>query len=452
MHVLFRFAYKRAGVAALALCGFSAPAFAADPPVAFVGAAVIPVDRPGVLADHTVLVEGRTIAVIGPSARTPVPDGARVIDASGHYLMPGLAEMHAHIPSAGAGDSYRDRVLVLFIANGVTTVRGMLGEASHLNLRRQLSDGEIIGPRLFTSGPSFNGRSVSGPEQAVRMVDQQVRAGYDFLKLHPGLELDEFEAVARAANASGIPFAGHVSNAVGIQATLRAGQASIDHLDGYLRALAGTDRSQFFGFDLAQRTDLADFAELSRATAQAGVWNVPTQALIENRMLTPGAALALPGIEYMPAEVVRRWTTSLRRLQAADDYSPQAASRFIEMRRGLIASLHEHGAGILLGSDSPQVFNVPGFATQQELRILVEAGLTPADALAAGTVNPARFFGQAQRFGALRAGLEADIVMLRANPLEDIAHASGIEGVMVRGDWFDRRRLDALLARLRESE
>ena len=159
-------------------------------------------------ADHTVVVIDGAIASVGPDSGARIPDGAITIDGGGRYLIPGLAEMHAHVPDPVADGEYLDRVLQLYVANGITLIRGMLGRPGHLDLRDQLAANTRIGPRLITSGPSLNGRSVTSPEEGARMVREQEAAGYDFLKLHPGLSLAAFNAIAAEAKRLGMPFAG----------------------------------------------------------------------------------------------------------------------------------------------------------------------------------------------------------------------------------------------------
>ncbi|MDX1380524.1 MAG: amidohydrolase family protein, partial [Xanthomonadales bacterium] len=240
----------------------------------------------GVIArDMAVRVSDGEIVAVGEAAGMDT-QGVRVIDGQGGYLLPGLAEMHAHVPPMSDEQRVRD-VLSLFLANGITTIRGMLGEPGHLGLRDALEQQQDwIGPRLITSGPSFNGNSVTSAEQAARRAREQAKTGYDFLKLHPGLELDEFLAIDGAADAAGIPYAGHVSQAVGLEQALRAQQATIDHLDGYLQALVPADHPRhggdpgFFGLSLADAADASQIPGVARDTAAAGVWNVPTEALM----------------------------------------------------------------------------------------------------------------------------------------------------------------------------
>ena len=423
--------------------------------IAFVNVNILPMSSNEVLHARTVIVTDGTIAVIGAVDGTSLPEDALVVDGTDRYLMPGLAEMHAHIPSSSSEEL--DRVLRLFIANGVTTVRGMLGESGHLELRQSIANGSILGPRLITSGPSFNGRSVNGADNGAEMVREQHAAGYDFLKIHPGLSRAEFHAVAETANELGMPFAGHVPEAVGVPAALAAGIASIDHLDGYMQLLLppNADSSDgpggFFGVLLAGEALEGNIVPAAEATAEAGVWNVPTESLFEHvtAPIDPDELADRPEMKYMPAATVEEWKQ--RKLEVTGDsgYVPAVAARAIELRRKLVAALHDADAGLLLGSDSPQIFNVPGFAIHRELQYLVEAGLTPYEALRTGTANPARFFGKAGTFGTIEPGLEADLVLLDDNPLENIESSRRIHGVMLRGKWLTRQDLDAMLEMLR---
>lgn len=429
------------------------PLPAAD--TAFVNVNVLTMTSEEVLRAQTVIVTDGRIDHLGSVEETPVPEAARVIDGTDRWLMPGLAELHAHVPAASSDEL--ERVFALYVANGVTTVRGMLGRPSHLALRRALAHGEVFGPRLITSGPSFNGNSVQDVAEAERRVREQRAAGYDFLKIHPGLTRAEFEAVADTANELGMPFAGHVPAAVGVDAALEAGMATIDHLDGYMQALLppNVDPSGglggFFGLLLAGEADASKIRPIAARTAAAGVWNVPTQSLFEHvtSAVDPEAMAQWPEMRYMPAATVLNWVRSKREVVGDSAFDPGLAVRAIELRRALILALQEAGAGLLLGSDSPQIFNVPGFSLHRELGYLVASGLTPFEALRAGTVSPAVYFGRTAEFGAVEPGLAADLLLLDDNPLADIAHTRRIHGVMLRGRWLSREDLDALLERFR---
>jgi imidazolonepropionase-like amidohydrolase len=420
---------------------------------AFVNVNVIPMSEERIIEQQTVIVSDGIIGIIGDVDEVPVPEAARVIDGTDRFLIPGLAEMHAHVPPVGSGELERD--FALFVANGVTTVRGMLGHPSHLELRTALLDGETLGPRLITSGPSLNGRSVSGAADGARQVREQHAAGYDFIKIHPGLDDDEFAAIAAAANELGMPFAGHVPVAVGLESALESGMASIDHLDGYMAALMPPryDASGGYGglFDvlLAGDVDEDRVPELAAATAAAGTWTVPTETLVEQLINEVPASELQSRVEmrYVPTDTINRWVQAKEGQRLERGFSDEIARRAIRIRRALIRELHDAGAGILLGSDAPQVFNVPGFSLHRELELMVAAGLTPFEALRAGTANVARFLGL--RTGVIETGREADLVVLDSNPLVDISSTRRVHGVMVRGNWYPAAEIEALLERYR---
>jgi imidazolonepropionase-like amidohydrolase len=427
---------------------------AARNPVAFVGVHVIPMDRERVLEDRTVVVRDGRVEAIGPASEVEVPDAARVV-AEGGYLMPGLGEMHAHIPS-GDDRTWMEQVLFLYLANGITTARGMLGQPAHLELREDVASGDVPGPRIYTSGPSINGNSIPSPDSARRAVRYQHEAGYDFLKIHPGLTREEYDAVVGEATRVGIRWAGHVSFDVGLHHALETGQATIDHLDRYVEAMIpegeeiSADEVGFFGYGVAGRVDRSRMPDVARATAEAGVWNVPTQSLIEGLLSpeSPQDMAQAPEMRYMPDEIVEGWMESKAGFDQNPQNTPERAEAFIQLRRDLILALHEADAPLLLGSDAPQVFQVPGFSAHEELRLMVASGLSPYEALVTGTRNVAEFFGDASEYGTVEEGKVADLVLLEANPLEDITATREIRGVMVQGRWLSsdeiQRRLEAM--------
>lgn len=406
---------------------------------------VIPMDSDRVIADQAVIVHNNAIAHMGNSDDLILngDDGSELaegldkytggddpvlINGQGGYLMPGLAEMHGHIP--GDRESART-VLDLFLAYGITTVRGMLGQNWHLELRDALANHEWRGPRLITSGPSFNGSSVHSPEQAAARVKEQAAAGYDFLKLHPGLERDEYIAIVEQAQALDIPFAGHVSSGVGLDLTFESRQATIDHLDGYIGQI---DLNWLHGV-----------TALAQKTADAGVWNVPTHALYVH-IFGPDSVESMlnrPVMKYVSAQTANGWANRIRRDRS--NTADQEARNYMRSRRVMIKSLQENGAGLLLGSDAPQIMNVPGYSTHEELIYLVDAGLTPYQALKTGTANVGEFFAD-EKVGRLVDGANADLLLLSDNPMVNIRATQSIEGVMLDGRWYDRKTLDSILA------
>ena len=202
--------------------------------VAIENVTVIPMDRERVVARQTVIVRDGRIADIGAAGRVRVPDGATRVDGANRYLVPGFAEMHGHLPGPGTPAQVTESILFLYVANGVTTVRGMLGHPSHLEMRKRIEDGAVLGPKLYVAGPALSGQSATSVDIARQMVRDQKAAGYDHLKIQEGLRREVYDAIVATANELKMPFAGHVPNDVGVHRAIEARQVSIDHLDNYV--------------------------------------------------------------------------------------------------------------------------------------------------------------------------------------------------------------------------
>jgi imidazolonepropionase-like amidohydrolase len=419
--------------------------------VAFRNVTVVPMDAERTIPGQTVIVRGERIVEIGSAGEVTVPAGATVVDGTGKFLMPGMAEMHAHVPVSD-DQAYVERMLALFVANGVTTIRGMLGHPSHLELRDRVARGEMVSPAFYTSGPSFNGNSVTSPEVGVQMVREQQAAGYNLLKIHPGLTRATFDAVADEARRVGMSFAGHVPADVGLARALEAGFTSIDHIDGFFEyarrddAPVSLEDAGFFGAKLAAHLDPEKLADAVRMTKDAGVWIVPTHGLMEIFMsdATPEEAARWPGVEYMPPAMVEQWQKQRASFQADPALTPEVRARFLAERRTLLKMLHDAGVDIAMGSDAVQVFSVPGFSIVGEMREMAASGLTPYEVYVTGSRNVARYFGR--EAGTVETGRIADLVLLDANPLETVEHFARQTGTMVRGEWHVRQEL---LERLR---
>ena len=430
---------KRLGFAAFVAALVSSPAMAEDIVIANVD--VISMLEPRVQESQNVTVRGDKIVAISPGEAAA---SARVIDGSGRFLIPGLAEMHAHVP---VEKSERDDALFLWVANGVTMTRGMVGHATHLALREDLLAHRTLGPRLLTSGPPFSGQGSSIAEVEA-LVREQKAAGYDFLKIIGSLSADQFDALAAEARRVGMRFEGHVTASVGLPASLEAGQIIVDHLDGYLQVITpDAERypahyAAWFGAALAPHVDPDLIPQAVAMTKASGAAVVPTETLLENsfRAYRWEEMSERPQLSYLPKALRDSYVGHMRRM--APGTSAEMAAEHLGIRKTLIKALHDGGVPVLLGSDAPQMLNVPGFSIHRELASMVAAGLTPFEALATGTTAPAAFLG-ATDWGAIEIGRDADLVLLNANPLQDIANTQRIEGVMVRGRWLDRAALDA---------
>lgn len=426
--------------------------------VVFEGVNVVSMDGSGkVLENQQVVVSNGKITHMG-NARIKVKGEPLVINAKGKYLIPGLAEMHAHVPPINNLEPMKE-VLMLYAFNGVTTIRGMLGHERHLELRQKIADGEILGPRLYTSGPSINGQSVQSPGVGAFMVKEQKEKGYDLLKLHPGLSVEKFDAVAKAAKEAGIPFAGHVSYDVGVWHAIESGYSSIDHLDGFVEGLVpgieniSEQQAGIFGLFVAKQADTTRIPKLMKALHDNNVWVVPTQALAERWFSPNESAETLrnaPEMKYMTAQTLNQWVNSKKGLAGHPQFNTEDVNNFIQLRRKLIKACQDHQVGLLLGSDAPQIFNVPGFAAHHELKYMVDAGLTPYQALQSGTSNVGRYFKR-EDIGVIKVGAVSDLVLLNANPLVDINNTKKIEGVMLANSWLSKEYMEQELKKLEKS-
>ena len=415
------------------------------PVTAFVNVNVVPMDRERVIEKQTVIVRGGRIAEIGPANKIKVPDGATKIEGTGKYLMPGLAEMHGHIPPPNAPRTYTEAVLFLYAANGVTTVRGMLGAPNQLELRDRANRGEIVSPTLYLAGPSFNGNSVNSPEQAVSMVRQQKQEGWDLLKVHPGLTRDEYDAMAKTAKEVGIRFAGHIPAEVGLIHALEMGQETIDHVDGYIEYLNGDSGP----------LDEAKLADVVRRTKAAGAWIVPTMALWETIIGYPDldSLAAMPELKYAPPQQVEQWKTTHRNLLNQPDFDRKKVELIAKNRMRILKALHDGGVRILFGTDAPQRFSVPGFSIHREMAHMLKCGFTPYQIIQSATKNVGDYYKGKDNFGVIEAGKRADLILVEGNPLKDVASVARRAGVMAHGRWLPeseiRRKLDEIAGSLR---
>ncbi|HKE00502.1 MAG TPA: amidohydrolase family protein [Planctomycetota bacterium] len=436
-----------------------APAPAAPRAVAIVDVTVVPMDRERALEHQTVVVRGGRIARVDAASAIPLGDDVERVDGRGKFLMPGLADMHVHTWSA---DDFP-----LFLANGVTTVRNMFGAPVHLDWRRRVAEGELLGPTIVTAGPIVDGKPpvwpgsavVESADQADAVVAEQKEAGYDFVKVYSKLTKPAYDAILAAAKKRGIPVDGHVPDAVGLDAAFASGQRSFEHLMLYGTASASTHAASAtsppFVLDLYawSRFDPAKAADAAKRTAAAGVWSCPTLIVME-RWVSPEAGakfLEAPEMRYVSPFLRGFWTQLTgKRSSSSNPDLVDAVRRGDAPRQKMTKALRDAGARLILGTDTGNPYVVSGFAVHQELRLLVGAGLTPFEALRAATAAPAEMLGTPAEFGTVAAGARADLVLLDANPLADVANAKAIAGVMARGRWLPRAELQATLDALAE--
>jgi imidazolonepropionase-like amidohydrolase len=430
---------------------FSGEMSAVDPLVAFVNVNVIPMDGERVLRNQTVLVRDGLIEKIGGGVE--VPAEALRVDGTGRYLMPGLVDMHVHVMN--------EDDLLLFVANGVTTVRNMWGMTGaslafgfpdQLALREAIRKGDLFGPTIYTTGPVMEGQPKNHPlmqafitpAEAQTFVNWQAGQGYDFIKVYDHLDAETYRAILGAARERGLPVVGHAPFAAGIEGVLSGGQATIEHLTGYIDA----DAVRF----LIPEDQLAEYAARTRA---ARVWNVPTLALYPKNGVSPTRLRELehqPGMAYLSPsrKALNQFLYSQMtggHTYAGGDYPERIAALNLAMTR----ALHEAGAGLLLGTDALNPYHLPGYSAHEELGYLVQAGLSPYEALQAGTHDAALALGKLNEFGTVTEGKRADLILLQQNPLSDVSSVQTRVGVMLRGRWLAEDHLQSMLNALAES-
>jgi imidazolonepropionase-like amidohydrolase len=455
-----------------------------DNVLAIVHATVIDMTGGPPLADRTVLVRGQRISVIGPSASVAAPRGTPTVDASGRFLIPGLVDTHVHLTAAGEPDGSRRFLLPLLVANGITGVRDMGGYLESLApLREEIRQGKRLGPAMLYAGPFLDGAPPSfEPSQVVRNGAQAseevlrlVANGVDFIKVQSRLTREAYFGVADAARRERIPFVGHVPDGVTAAEAADAGQHSIEHLTNVLRGCSGDEprllREQSY---VPREKDAAALAHArivrwqrrlldsySQSAAEGllakflerNVWQTPTLVLL--------ASDAFPTLEntdrndprlgYIPGALRAIWTRArVEQMRFVGESESRMRAELYARSAALVGEMQKAGVKILAGTDSPAPYVFAGFALHDELRRLVEAGLTPAEALATATRNPAEFLGNAKDSGTVSEGKFADLVLLDGNPLEDIRNTGRIRAVVVRGKLLDRAALDGLLDQERE--
>lgn len=445
--------FKILALSLLAVILFLPPAISQK--IAITDVHVIPMDREILLENQTVLISNGKIESISNSADFQNNGNYQIIEGKGKYLIPGLSEFHSHIPN---NMELAEETMWLYVMHGVLTVRGMIGHPNHLVLKEKIANGELVGPRIFAAGPSLNGTSVENPEKGRQMVKDQAAANYDHLKLHPGLDKPKFDAIAETAQNEGIFYGGHVSVDVGLAHALAGGYRSIEHMDGYIEALVSDKSlldpqvSGLFGVNLIEHIDRNKMDELVKMTKDQNTWIVPTQSLFE-RWMGPASAQEFEQMEEFKLMAVGTRANWFRQKRMFDNSQPnkEKLEDYLAFRREMLMMLHDAGVPFVLGSDSPQILNVPGVATHHEMVALAHAGMSPFEIYKTGTVNAAEYFEQKGTFGQITVGADADLVLLNENPLEDVENFQTIDGVIVQGKFISKETLNQTKAKIIEA-
>ncbi|GII91186.1 amidohydrolase [Sinosporangium siamense] len=425
------------------------------------------------IRDAVVVTIGDSIVWVGREHRSmPVPAGARVVDVRGKYVIPGLWDMHVH------GIYIEEFWPPLFIANGVTGIRETWGLPDVYATRDRIEQGLLTGPRVNTAGPLVDGpgscwtgyplalaRTPAEGREAVRRTRAE---GADWVKVYSFLRRDVFDAIADEARLLGLPFAGHVPTMVSVPHAARSGQRTFEHLYGM--AIATSDREEEFlkrlrdtpidptnPFPYAQLMGELDreavrshnrgkAAALYASLARRGTWQSPTLTVLRVSSVPTDTLVNDPRLKYMPTSLRESWKVML---EARGPRTPErlAAEReFFAFQMRSLGEMRRAGVGVVGGTDVLNPYCMPGFSLHDELRLLVESGLSTLQALQSVTRDAARCLGTERTMGTVTRGKVADLVVLDADPLADIRNTQRIHAVVTRGTLRTRQDLDRILA------
>lgn len=411
--------------------------------------------------DMTVVVKRGRIVALGRAGKTAIPKGAQVIEATGKFLIPGLWDMHVHTAATLRPAGNREIFFPLFIAHGVTGIRDMGGFVPELSRwRDEIESGAALGPRMVFSGSMLDGPpgpislATRNEESARQAVDYLKRHGADFIKVQGLLSREAYFAIAAEAKKRNMPFAGHVPDPVTALEASKAGQASIEHLTRVLQSCAINEEEQADGWrgleHLLDSYSEEKAAALFAAFVKNKTWHCPTLVWEHGYFfINESDFLHDTRLKYIPdsweEQIWKKFRSDSLKGRTAQD--AQNGRRRFEKELEVVGSMQRAGVGILAGTDTAAPYVFPGFSLHEELQWLVKAGLTPMEALQAATRNPARFLKLDGSLGTIEKGKLADLVLLEANPLDDIRNTQRIAAVIARGKYLDKQALNALLDR-----
>jgi imidazolonepropionase-like amidohydrolase len=446
----------------LLIAGFLGSTAASADTLAITHINVIDIAGGAELPDMTVLVRDGRIAEVGKSSRVAAPPDAKAIDGSGKYLIPGLWDMHVHTIFGDWLPRDEKVTLPLFVANGITGVRDMGGDLEALKQwRSAIAAGKLLGPRMIIAGPMLDGpvprfpssAPISNAADGTRTVDELKAGGVDFIKIQSLIPRDGYFAAAAEAKKLGITFVGHVPDAVRASEASNAGQKSIEHFTGIFEGSTPIEDALLKGpksLGLNVKNHDPNRAKaLIALMAKNQTWQVPTLVWERGQWLVDDIDLSHdPLTKYAPASWRdHTWPMFVTDIMKDMDTDPlPVRKQFVQMELDMTLAMFKAGVPFMAGTDTAAGVHIfPGFSLHQELVLFQSAGLTPMQALQTATLNPAKFMGRTADLGTVEKGKLADLVMLDADPLKDVANTQKIRGVVLAGRYFDRAALDKML-------
>jgi imidazolonepropionase-like amidohydrolase len=429
--------------------------------VVFTHVNVIDATGSPVQPDMTVIVRGERIAAVAKTGKVKIPSHAQVVDGQGRYLIPGLWDMHVHTVFGDWVPKNEKVTLPLFIANGVTGVRDMGGDLDVLKAwRSEIASGKLLGPRMVIAGPMLDGPVPHFPSSAPvanaadgrKVVDDLKARGVDFIKIQSYIPRDGYFAAADEAKKQGITFVGHVPDAVRASEASNAGQKSIEHFTGIFEGCSTIEDQLIVGPKSLGRNvatyDPDRAKTLIALMAKNQTWQVPTLVWERGQWLVDDIDLSGdPLVKYAPTAWRHSWPIFTRDIMKDMDTDPlPVRKRFVEMELEMTLAMHRAGVPFMAGTDTAAGVHIfPGFSLHDELALFVQAGFTPMEALQTATRNPAQFLGKLSDLGTVETGKIADLVLLDANPLDDIHNTRKIRAVVRNGQYLSRSDLDEML-------
>ena len=430
--------------------------------LAFTHVTVIDATGAPAQSDMTVVVVDERIVDLGKSRDVRPPFGATIVEARGKYLIPGLWDMHVHTVFGDWLPRDEKVALPLFVANGVTGVRDMGGDLDVLKeWRASIAAGRLLGPRMVIAGPMLDGpvprfpssAPVADAAQGRKVVDDLKAQGVDFIKIQSLIPRDGYFAAADEAKKLGLVFVGHVPDAVRASEASNAGQKSIEHFTGIFEGCSTIEDQLIKGPKglgvNVQTYDPARAQALIALMAKNQTWQVPTLVWERGQWLVDDIDLSRdPLTKYAPsAWKDRTWPMFVSDIKKDMDTDPlPVRKKFVQMELDMTLAMFRAGVPFMAGTDTAAGVHVfPGFSLHEELALFVRAGLTPMQALQTATLNPARFLDRLTDLGTVERGKFADLVLLDANPLDDIANTQKIRAVVLAGRYLDRAALDRML-------